>query len=357
MKSLIRPFVILIVLSLSALSFALKTEDGVFTPGSQRDETVNSINTEVRVFSPDSQSDEIFYSITSGITKDSNYVELWSQHGDLNSPVLNLDSFLTEPSYYRHIASVPQPDSTIPIVVIPAAVETEQTSQLFDAAVKDLNIMCRLFDNQLKLAMPDNTDPFTNITDIYVGISDEGVVSMRPFGFCDQNNRNTNCIYIEGYGALFLMRANIPLTAPPKPVKPKEKPSEPVDKIWHQIKRELYGAPNVQTEKPGKGYDTDAVEEFTTNIVKTLKHAANIKCLKSDDLVIVTANGPQKKAGPPRVLVVRAKKSDIDEFSKGTLDLDSFREKVHIVAPPSSKRAKNPEQATGKPDTAEGAEE
>ncbi|MHC4463035.1 MAG: hypothetical protein ACYS30_16635, partial [Planctomycetota bacterium] len=59
----------------------------------------------------------------------------------------------------------------------------------------------------------------------------------------------------------------------------------------------------------------------------------------------------------PKVLIVRAKKSDIDKFSKGTLDLDSFREKVQIVEPPSDKSAKDPEQATGKPDTAEGAEE
>jgi hypothetical protein len=212
--------------------------------------------------------------------------------------------------------------------------------------------MCRLFDNRLKLSKPDNTDPFNNI---FYYRSDQYLDPLQTFW--GGKTRNTNCIYIEGYGALFLMRANIPLTAPPQPMKPKEKPSEPIDKVWRNTESELYGSPNVQTEQPGKRYDTDMVEEFKTNIVKTLKHAANIKCLKSDELVIVTVNGPQKKAGPPKVLIVRAEKSDIDEFSKGTLDLDGFREKVQIVAPPSDKSAKSPEQSTDEPDTTEGAEE
>ena len=79
--------------------------------------------------------------------------------------------------------------------------------------------------------------------------------------------------------------------------------------------------------------------------------------LKPDELVIVTANGNEKQAGTPKVLIVRAKKSDIDAFSEGTLDLDGFREKVQIVAPPRAKPAGDPEQATDKPDTAEGTKE
>jgi hypothetical protein len=330
MKSLSRPFIILIVLGLSALSFALKTEDGVFTPASQWDEIYPSVNSEGAV--------ELLFR--------------QYQHGDPNSPKVNVEALFREPSYY--VRSVSQPDSTIPVVVIPAALGgIEQIPLLFNAAVRELNIMCRLFDNQLKLASSANANL---ITDIYFyALSDLDSDPLQTFW--GGKTRNTNCIYLEGYGALFLMRANIPLTASPQPVKPKEKPSQPVDKVWRNTESELYGSPNVQTDKSGKGYDTDTVEEFKTNIVKTLKHAANIKCLKSDDLVIVTVNGPQKKAGPPRVLIVRVKKSDIDEFSKGTLDLDGFREKVHIVAPPSSKRARGPEQATDKPDLAEGAEE
>jgi hypothetical protein len=149
------------------------------------------------------------------------------------------------------------------------------------------------------------------------------------------------------------MRVDLPLTAPPPPAKPKEKPSEPMDKVWHQIKRELYGPRNVS--KSGEGIDR--VEWLKTNIVKNLKHAANIKCLKPDELVIVTANGNEKEAGPPKVLIVRAKKSDIDAFSEGTLDLESFREKVQIVAPPRAKPAKSPEQKTGKTGKSEGTKE
>ncbi|NIP51598.1 MAG: hypothetical protein GWN67_06430, partial [Phycisphaerae bacterium] len=124
---------------------------------------------------------------------------------------------------------------------------------------------------------------------------------------------------------------------------------------WHQIKRDLYGPRNVSPDQSGKGIDR--VEWLKTNIVKNLKHAANIECLKSDEFVIVTANGNEKQAGPPKVLIVRAKKSDIDAFSEGILDLDGFREKVQIVAPPRAKPAGDSEQATDKPDKSEGTKE
>jgi hypothetical protein len=332
MKPVIRPFIILIVLSLSALSFALKTKDGVVTIDPTWDENVSFINPER--------------------TKDYDYLNPWYKQWNLDPQRVNLAPFVTDPLDYT--TSVPQPDTTIPIVVIPATVDTEQASQLFKAAVKDLNIMCRLFDNRLKLSQPVNTDPFRNI---YFNYRSDQYRDHCLQSFWGRKTRNTDCIYIQGYGALFFMRVGLRLTAPPPPVKPKEKPSEPVDKVWHQIKRELYGPRNVRTDQSGKGYDIDRVEWLKTNIVKNLKHAANVKCLKSDELVIVTANGNEKEAGSPKVLIVRAKKSDIDAFSEGTLDLESFREKVQIVAPPRAKPAKGSEQATGKPDTAEGTEE
>lgn len=332
MKPVIRPFIIFIVLSLSSLSFAIKTKDGVVTL--------------------DPTSGESVYSIYPESTKYYDYLDPWYRQGNLDPYAINLNPFLiTDP--FNYTKSAPQPDTTIPIVVIPATMDTEQTSQLSKAAVKDLNIMCRLFDIQLQLSQPVSTDPFSIIYTNYRSdqYQDPGVQS-----FWGRKTRNTDCIYIQGYGALFFMRVDLPLTAPPPPpVKPKEKPSEPVDKVWHQIKRDLYGPRNVSTDQSGRGIDR--VEWLKTNIVKNLRHAANIKCLKPDELVIVTANGNEKEAGPPKVLIVRAKKSDIDAFSEGTLDIDGFREKVQIVAPPRAKPAKDPEQATDKSDTSEGTEE
>lgn len=325
MKPVIRPFIILIVLSLSSLSFALK----VVTPGSNWHENV---------------------SFDLGNKKDDDYIIHLYNQLYRGPKAVNLVPFVTEP--FDYTTSAPQPDTTIPIVVIPATMDTEQASQLSKTAVKDLNIMCHLFDIQLQLPSPVSTDPFSNIYNYYRSdqYQDPGVQS-----FWGRKTRNTDCIYIQGYGALFFMRVDLPLTAPPPPpVKPKEKPSEPVDKVWHQIKRDLYGPRNVNTDQSGRGIDR--VEWLKTNIVNNLRHAANIKCLKPDELVIVTANGNEKEAGPPKVLIVRAKKSDIDAFSEGTLDLDGFREKVQIVAPPRAKPAKVPEQATGKPEKSEGAE-
>ena len=245
------------------------------------------------------------------------------------------------------------PASTIPVLVIPAAGDTKQTSQPSWATVKELNIMCRVFDNKLKLYQPALPDLLSNI--YFQTRSDQSLDVLRTF--FGQMTHNTKCIYLEGYGALFLMNVNFQLTAPPPLELPKQKPTEPaepVDKVWEQIKRELYAPPSVPKEPVRKAFDINKVEQLTTNIVKTLKHAANIQCLKPDEFVIVTVNGNEQTIGAPRVLTVltvRAKKSDIDAFAKATLNLDQFRKKVQIVTPPIRKRGWGPEQATGEPDT------
>ena len=150
-----------------------------------------------------------------------------------------------------------------------------------------------------------------------------------------------------------MMRVNFSLTAPPPLELPKQKPAEPVDpvdKVWEQIKGELYGPKKVSKNQVRKASDTNKVEQLTTNIVKTLKHAANIQCLKPGELVIVTVNGSEPAPSIPTVLTVRARKSDIDAFAKTALNLDQFRKKVQITTPPIRKRGWGPEQATGEPD-------
>jgi len=244
------------------------------------------------------------------------------------------------------------PASTIPVLVIPAAGDTKQTSQPSWATVKELNIMCRVFDNELKLYQPAPPDPFSNI--YFDNRSHQSLDLLRTF--FGQMTRNTKCIYLEGYGVLFLMSVNFQLTASPPLELPKQKPAEPVDvdKVWEQIKRELYAPQSVSKDQAPEASDTNKVEQLTRNIVKTLKHAANIQCLKPDEFVIVTVNGNEQTIGAPRVLTVltvRAKKSDIDAFAKATLNLDQFRKKVQIVTPPIYKRGWGPKQATGEPDT------
>ena len=145
---------------------------------------------------------------------------------------------------------------------------------------------------------------------------------------------------------------------------------EEVDRLWEQTKQEIYTPEDVRREtrrrrsEQKQQYDAEKVEELKNKLIKALKHAANIRNLKPDESVILTVTGESSKVrgaarvileqspifiadddeevrvyeGPfsdemsfsPTVMTIRARKSDVDSFSKGKLDFDTFRQKVQI---------------------------
>ena len=186
-------------------------------------------------------------------------------------------------------------------------------------------------------------------------------------------------LYLEGYGALFLVNVNFPLLPPPeKPVQTKEK-SE-TNSTWEQARRELYGQEDLysgawnQYQKmfkagtnfgPTQEYDESKVQELKDTILESLKNATNIRNLKSDETITLCvfggassprAKGVVKRAAdtddkdgnevevsieresrsPARgtIMTVRARKSDVDAFAKGKLSLDDFRKKTSIATYP-----------------------
>ena len=202
--------------------------------------------------------------------------------------------------------------------------------------------------------------------------------------FFGRDSRATEAIYLQGYGTLFLMQANFPLTAPPKSKEKEDKKTEePADPIWQQTKQEIFDpmirtSMRIRISQPGEKYDAEQIEEVKKELVKSLKHAANIRNLKPDEWVILTvtgagrqpnevfeyvrpirSNGATGSAYPggafpgsyggggyggsysetgfssATVLTIRAKKSDVDAFAKGELDFDKFRQKVQILTYPS----------------------
>ncbi|MHC4728529.1 MAG: hypothetical protein ACYS17_15010, partial [Planctomycetota bacterium] len=130
---------------------------------------------------------------------------------------------------------------------------------------------------------------------------------------------------------------------------------------------EIYAPTRLQRGRQGRSeqvYDPEKVEVLKKNLVETLKHAANIQALKTDDLVILTVIGRASstvsvsgaltirsgRGGEwtpvpsstnkvvsypsfvPTVLTIRAKKSDIDAYSKGELDFDKFQERIQMFS-------------------------
>ncbi len=257
--------------------------------------------------------------------------------------------------------------STGTVLVIPS----EQT-RIEDLLTinEDMSVMSRIFEKNIEQA---------RIKTVRGGMI---VPAYDPFLTLLGGGRGgIQSIYLQGFGALFLMKIDFPLTPPPDMQDDEKKTikAEEGDPVWRQMRREMYEPEKVdrrrRTDRPEKKYDAEKVENLKTILIKALKHAANIRSLKPDESVVLTVTGSgeaistkiiaarltrenqilvqQKDAdgqtitkmvtgtsldniglSSPAILVIRAKKSDIDEFAKGDLDFEKFRQRVQLLTYP-----------------------
>jgi hypothetical protein len=190
------------------------------------------------------------------------------------------------------------------------------------------------------------------------------VLSTLPGG------RHPQSLYLEGYGALFLVNVKFPLVAPP--TKEDEKAEKSPDTTWEQTRRELNnqkaGTLRVWNINPAGDapveYQAEQVETLKKELIETLKNASNIRGLKPEESVTIALVGSRSGAGVTRVkqttnrntgrnirknervtltdsargagresvLTIRAKKADIDAYAKGTLDLSEFTKRTSTTA-------------------------
>ena len=220
---------------------------------------------------------------------------------------------------------------TIPVVVIPSPETVENQPDLLDKAVKDLNIMCRIFDEQLGLPVPGWSNPLKQV--IYLNYRSQSTDLLS--GFLRSESRNTKAMYIEGYGAFFYMNVPFELIGPPQEAgKAGEVPREAADEAWRQAEQQLYGPTDASKDADsGRKYDPQVVEKFKSKLIETLKQAANIRCLKPDELAVVAVRDSRWTGAPP-IMTFRAKKSDVDAWAKGDLAFEQFREKLLILTYP-----------------------
>jgi len=245
------------------------------------------------------------------------------------------------------------------ILVIPTAqMKTEDLA----AITEDMAVMSRIFDK--KLSQAHLTTVRSNWS---IGID------PRSFG---RSSGAIEAIYLDGYGALFLMKVNALLSPPPEALEEKVPEEEDIDPLWTQTIQEMYAPEEAdrlrrRTDRPEEKYDVEKVEELKETLIKTLKHAANIRTLKPDESVILSVTGKAGQSATrtttrslgrssmisstgrrgrsimgrvapgvptvaasllPTVLTIRAKKSDIDAFANGTLSFDQFSQKIVLLS-------------------------
>ncbi len=176
--------------------------------------------------------------------------------------------------------------------------------------------------------------------------------------------RRPQSLYLEGYGALFMLSVKFPLV-PAVPTNDTT-PEKPVDTTWEETKRELNGGKpgnfRVFTLPPGADataeFSQEQVDNLKRELIESLKNASNIRNLKPDEFVTVVVLGNRASGGGTRVkratarggapkkvdvyvtaeakrestLTLRAKKSDIDAFAKGTVDEAEFTKRTSVSA-------------------------
>ena len=252
------------------------------------------------------------------------------------------------------------------VLVIPA---TQMKTEDLAAITEDMAVMSRIFDKKLSQAQ------LITGGSLFVGID-----PMLSFG---RSSGAIEAIYLEGYGALFLMKVNALLSPLPEALEEKETKEEDIDPLWAETRRRMYEPEEVSRRRRGdrleEKYDAEKVEELKETLIKTLKHAANIRSFKPDESVILTVIGKAGQSGTrtttrsyglssmgsstgrrgrssmvrgapgsmvrgapgvptvaasllPTVLTIRAKKSDIDAFAKGQLSFDQFTQKTLLLS-------------------------
>ena len=229
------------------------------------------------------------------------------------------------------------------VFIVPTA---EIDIEDYVATERDMEVMSLIFDRALKKPQM--------IGGVFTVLED----------FFGRNSHVTDAIYLDGYGALFFLEVNFPLfgsTESEQKEAPKEA-QEHVDQIWKRAEQELFSPQELNRNRASgssREYDPEKVESLKATLITVLKHAANIKALKSDEFMVLTISGKAPRPSRPvtlpygrtgrrnlrtnrsmptkiipyagTVVNIRAKKSDIDAYSKGEHDFDSFKERIQIL--------------------------
>ncbi len=184
-----------------------------------------------------------------------------------------------------------------------------------------------------------------------------------PFG-----DRGPEAMYLEGFGALFLLNVDFPLVQPEEGVRTKSASVE--DETWERARQDLRGVRESRVElelrdlfgEDGVEYRAARVQELRTALTEALRHARNIQRLKDGDTIAVAVFGPaprgggqtvevRRKLGPDReviqedvvgpadgrparqrsVMMLRVSRGDVVSYAAGKLDAAGFAQRVQVT--------------------------
>ena len=342
MKSFTQTIIVLIVLNLVVGSFAMAQK----APEKEDEQTVEKILEVTRTEAEATQRDA--QKLTRAAKREARAAqsEVRAVQSEVRAAQREVKAALREAQkrYSRGIIlnKDKHVDSSSVLIIPTAETNAEELANI----TEDMRVMSRIIDKQVRQSHIHGVGWFGHSGGLF--------------------SRDTQGIYLDGYGALFLMKVDFPLS-PPVETEEEKRVEEDVDPIWEQARREMYEPENIRVRRDcfhleqEEKYDAEKVEDLKRRLIKTLKHGANIRNLKPNEWVIlaVTGEGGQpcgvvrsrifvktdKDKGvistqpissvmgfsSPAVLTIRVKKTDVETFSKGKLDFDQFRKRVQIL--------------------------
>ena len=266
------------------------------------------------------------------------------------------DPFSPKPEYTERLQNIlvrgPNPGAGKTLVIRSSESDLKEQTQLEE----DLAVMARI----LEKAASERSGGH--------GGQPYGATAMGIDVFFNPAANPLRSIYLDGYGALFMLNVGFPLLPPPHAEGQQEKTEANSD--WEDAKEELYGQPRggralVASTEP---YDEERVNRLREGLLESLKNATNIRGLKPDDSITVcvfggpswgqlktmtyvkrgAGTGEGRSPREPRgavavsgrdgspmhqtIMTIRVKKSDADAFAKGAMTLEAFRKKARVVS-------------------------
>jgi len=233
------------------------------------------------------------------------------------------------------------------VLVVPGP---DLKAETLAALTEDMTVMCRIFDKALQPRGRSTAATF---------------YSNRPGALnhwlLHQAGR-TQGLYVDGYGAVFFVAVDFPLVAPPQQNEP-AKAQEATDHLWSQTVDELRGRQDAgATDEAQPAYDSQKVDTLKATLIKTLRHAANLRLGPQEQVTVVAGSQDQSStvgvrqqlrylyprsagrrstatpyntdrpddpvADPAATLVLRVSKAELDALAAGTLTAEQFAPKV-----------------------------
>jgi hypothetical protein len=166
------------------------------------------------------------------------------------------------------------PDSGGDVLVIPT---TAVASEAFAQIAEDMRVMLDILRETL-------SEPRT-ISGVLYDYGD----------FFGDSGRAVEALYIQGYAAVFMMKVDFPFSftvqQPGQVEAPKQ---EAVDPVWQRARDRLY-SPQAGTPYGTRGLsgeaDTRSFDQFKGDLLRSLKHAANIRNVEPNESIILTVIG------------------------------------------------------------------